>query len=115
MALLLSPASLVWVILMLATCISTWWLPKDAIPAEAAVAFILLIAAIKVRLVLNHFMELARAPLQWRLPFEAWVVVSTAVILGVYLQTAANSGAQVSQGREPPAMTPAVERSTESR
>jgi len=88
MRLLLNPATVVWAALMLATCISTWGLPKDALSPEAAVAAIMLIAAVKLRLVLNHFMELAHAPWEWRLPFEAWTAICTAAILGIYLHTA---------------------------
>lgn len=85
MALLFSPASVVWVILMLATATSTWWVSKDAATASTATVLIMVIAAIKVRLVLIHFMDLGHAPLRWRVLFEAWIVVCTAIILGVYL------------------------------
>ena len=73
--------SLVWAVLMLATCASTWWLKSGAATSMAATAAILVIAAVKVRLVMIHFMELKDAPLKWRLFFEAWVVVFSSVIL----------------------------------
>ena len=85
MALLLRPASLVWLVLMLATCITTWWLPKGTAATAATTVLILLIAAIKIRLVLMHFMELRHAPIRWRLLFEAWVVVVTIVLVSLYL------------------------------
>jgi heme/copper-type cytochrome/quinol oxidase subunit 4 len=89
MAILLKPVSLVWLVLMLATCVTTWGLSKDAFSPGVAVVTIFLIAAFKVRLVLRHFMELRHAPLAWRLVFEAWVVISTAAVLGIYLQSPA--------------------------
>ena len=81
-----SPASIVWVVLMLATCASTWWLSKDAISATTATVMIMVIAAIKVRLIMIHFMELGHAPMQWRLLFDGWIAVSTAIIVVVYLR-----------------------------
>lgn len=86
MELLRKPASIVWIVLMLATIITTWGLSKDAFAARFATISIMLIAAFKVRLVLLHFMELRHAPLPLRLVFEAWVLVVTAGIVGVYLQ-----------------------------
>jgi heme/copper-type cytochrome/quinol oxidase subunit 4 len=81
MALLFSPVSFVWMLLMLATCASTWWLKSGASTSMAATAAILVIAAVKVRLVIIHFMELKDAPWKWRAFFEAWVVVFPGVIL----------------------------------
>lgn len=89
MTLLRRPASLVWAALMLATVATTWWLSKDAFTAKLGTVAIFLIAACKLRLVLLHFMELRRAPLPWRLVFEAWVLVVTAAVLGIYLVTPA--------------------------
>jgi caa(3)-type oxidase subunit IV len=88
-SLLREPTSLVWMVLMLATVASTWWLSKDAFGAKTGTVAIFLVAAFKVRLVLLYFMELRRAPLPLRLVFEAWVLVCTGAILGLYLQTAA--------------------------
>ncbi len=88
MALLTKPATLVWLFLMAATCVTTWGLSKDQFTASVATLSIILIAAIKVRLVLLHFMELRHAPLPWRLLLEAWVLVVTGAIAGFYLHTA---------------------------
>ena len=89
MAILQKPVSLVWLVLMLATCVTTWWLSKDGVSPVVAAVSIFLIAAVKARLVLMHFMELKNAPLPWRLVFEAWVLISTAAVLGIYLQSPA--------------------------
>ena len=79
------PATVIWVALMLATCASTWWLSKDLVLPTVATVAIVLIAAVKIRLVLMHFMELRSAPLAWRLVFEIWLLVITGLILGFYL------------------------------
>ena len=80
-ALWLSPATFVWMVLMIATCASTWWLKSGASTSMLATAAILVIAAVKVRLVITHFMELKDAPIKWRLFFEAWVVVFPGIVL----------------------------------
>jgi len=76
----------VWLILVLATCASTWWLSSDGGAVVLASVAILAIAGIKVRLIMIHFMELGRAPWGWRLVFEVWVVVVVLAIQAVYLQ-----------------------------
>ncbi|WP_445187819.1 cytochrome C oxidase subunit IV family protein [Pseudonocardia sp. Cha107L01] len=86
-ALLRRPVSVVWIVLMVLTCISTWCLSKDAFSPLVATVGIFLIAAFKVCLVVLHFMELRHAPIPVRLAFEAWIVVATGVILGFYVAT----------------------------
>jgi heme/copper-type cytochrome/quinol oxidase subunit 4 len=83
-----TPASLVWLLLMAATCATTWWLAKESLSATIGTVSILVIAAIKARLVLLHFMELKHAPWLVRLLFEVWILIVTAAVLGIYLQTA---------------------------
>jgi heme/copper-type cytochrome/quinol oxidase subunit 4 len=79
------PATAIWAALMLATCASTWWLSKDLVMPTVATVAIVLVAAVKIRFVLMHFMELRTAPLAWRVVFEVWLVAATSVILGLYL------------------------------
>jgi heme/copper-type cytochrome/quinol oxidase subunit 4 len=86
-ALLRRPVSVVWMILMVLTCASTWMLSKDAFSPAVSTVGIFLIAAFKVRLIMLHFMELRGAPTAVRAVFEAWVLVATAVILGIYFAT----------------------------
>lgn len=81
------PATVVWLVLMLATVVTTWGLSKDAFSARFGTVAIMLIAAYKVRLVLLHFMELRHASLPLRLVFEAWVLLVTGGVIGVYLRT----------------------------
>ena len=86
MSILFKPASLVWAVLMFATCASTWWVSKNGISAATATTLVVLIAALKVRLILIHFMELGHAPLRWRLLFEGWNIACLGVILTLYFQ-----------------------------
>lgn len=85
MGLLKRPASLVWLLLMAATVLTTWVLSKDIVAAKIGTVSIVLVAAIKVRLVLLHFMELRDAPLPLRLVFEAWVLIVAVALIALYL------------------------------
>jgi heme/copper-type cytochrome/quinol oxidase subunit 4 len=85
MELLRKPVSIVWAALMLATCASTWLLSKNSVTPEVATVAIVLIAAVKVRLVIGYFMEVRRAPLALRLICDGWLLAVTGLILTVYL------------------------------
>ena len=52
---------------------------------EAATVAVVAVAFVKVRLVGLEFMELRSAPVPLRLLFEGWVVVTGAVLIGLYL------------------------------
>lgn len=80
-------ATRVWLLLMAATIVTTWVLTKDTFTARVATIAIVLIAAIKVRLVLLHFMELRHAPLPLRIVFEGWVLAVTGALLTLYVLT----------------------------
>jgi caa(3)-type oxidase subunit IV len=82
--LVLQPVTLVWAALVVATCAAWWWANAAAVPSFEATAIVMIIAAIKARLVILHFMDLKEAPRSWRFLFEGWVVLSTCVILGGY-------------------------------
>jgi heme/copper-type cytochrome/quinol oxidase subunit 4 len=83
--LLLKPVSIVWAALMLATCASTWLLSKNSVTPEVATVAIMLVAAVKVRLVIRYFMEVRRAPLALRFVCDGWLLAVTALIVTVYL------------------------------
>ena len=85
MELLRKPVSIVWAALMLATCASTWLFSKNSVTPEVATVAIMLVAAVKVRLVIKYFMEVRRAPLALRLVCDGWLLAVTAVIMTVYL------------------------------
>ena len=82
-----SQATAVWALLMAATIVS-YVLGEDhalGLSHEAASVTIIVIAVIKVRFVVRHFMEMKHAPLPLKLAFEAWgglVLLST---VGIYL------------------------------
>jgi heme/copper-type cytochrome/quinol oxidase subunit 4 len=84
--------TVVYVLLMVATCVSTWVLSKDAFSPTIAVVGIFLIAAVKVRFVMLDFMELRYAPMLLRVAFEGWIVLVTCLILGFWFATPAVSG-----------------------
>lgn len=77
----------VWLLLMAATIVTTWILTKETFTACVATIAIVLIAAIKVRLVLLHFMELREAPLSLRIVFEGWVLAVTGSLITLYVLT----------------------------
>ena len=52
---------------------------------EPASIEIVLIAAIKIRFVIGHFMEVRTAPLPLRMVTDVWLLTVTGMILGVYL------------------------------
>jgi heme/copper-type cytochrome/quinol oxidase subunit 4 len=83
--LLRKPVSIVWAALMLATCASTWLLSKNSVTPEVATVAIMVVAAVKVRLVIWRFMEVRRAPLALRLVCNGWLLAVTALIMTVYL------------------------------
>ena len=85
MELLRKPVTIVWAALMLATCASTWLLSKNSVTPEVATVAIMLIAGVKVRLVMRHFMEVRRAPLALQLVCDGWLLAVTALIVTVYL------------------------------
>lgn len=85
MVLLRKPVTVVWAALMLATCASTWLLSKNSVTPEVATVAIMLVAAVKVRLVIRYFMEVRRAPLALRLVCDGWLLAVTALIMTVYL------------------------------
>ena len=85
MELLRKPVTVVWAALMLATITSTWLLSNNSVTPEVATVAIMLIAALKVRVVIRHFMEVLRAPLALRFVCDGWLLAVTALILTVYL------------------------------
>jgi hypothetical protein len=89
MSVLRQRVTLVWLSLMLLTCVTTWGLSKDMFSPAVAVVGIFLIAALKVRYVVLDFMELRYAPTPVRVAFEAWPVIVAAMILGFWFGTPA--------------------------
>jgi len=72
-----------WLWLVLATG-AAFWLRVDGAIGLAAGFTTIAIAYLKGRLVVLDFMELRDAPRIWRGLFEAWLLLVSAIILGVY-------------------------------
>jgi heme/copper-type cytochrome/quinol oxidase subunit 4 len=89
MSLLRERVTLVWLGLVVLTCVTTWGLSKNLFTPAVAVVGIFLIAAMKVRYVILDFMELRNAPIPVRVAFEAWPVVVAVMILGFWFATGA--------------------------
>lgn len=79
----------VWALLSAIT-IGTWWLghASDA-PDESTRTIVTLaalaIAAVKVQLIVGHFMEVRRAPVWLRAATTGWLAALMALILVIYL------------------------------
>ena len=89
MSVLRERVTLVWLGLVVLTCVTTWGLSKNLFTSAVAVVGIFLIAAMKVRYVILDFMELRNAPIPVRVAFEAWPVVVAVMILGFWFATGA--------------------------
>jgi len=81
------PAILTWFVLVCASIATGLLIEDKGLSAPSAVCLILLIAVIKVRMIVLHYMELKHAPLRWRLVFELWPVVAASLILGLWFFT----------------------------
>lgn len=89
MAVLRERVTMVWLGLVVATCVTTWGLSKNLLTPTVAVNGIFLIAALKVRYVMLDFMELRHAPTPARAFFQAWIAVVVLMILGFWFATPA--------------------------
>jgi len=84
-----SKATPIWVLLFAATCVSRAVGPyhafRSGLSLRLASLAVMLIAMVKIRFVLIHFMELKRAPLIWRAIFEAWAAFLGIALAATYL------------------------------
>lgn len=80
----------VWAALSTVTVLS-WWLghhthgDAPAAPSAAVTFAVLALAFVKVRMILQHFMEVATAPSWLRRTTDSWLVALWAAVLAVYL------------------------------
>lgn len=84
----MKPATRAWILLLGlgfgTTTLATVPVPPYPAAAAAIAALILLLAWIKMRLILRHYLELARSP-TWRTAFD-WLLGAFAILLyGIYL------------------------------
>lgn len=76
----------VWIALI-AISLFTLFLAEDgqAWPPKIVTTGLLSMGFLKARLIILHFMEFADGPVWLRIAGEAWVAVTFAVVLGLYL------------------------------
>ena len=74
-----SVVDFVWVALCIAT-LASWWLAEHQSAERATVLVVLALAAVKVWLVVMHFMEVKAMPRTWQLAFQAWLSACTVMI-----------------------------------
>lgn len=79
--------SVVWAMLVAATCLS-WWMGNDASGSAREIRIIstalLVIAFVKVRFVISFFMEVREAGFFLRAIVDAWVFLVCAGLIGLY-------------------------------
>lgn len=78
------PVTIVWALLMAATCVS-WYLGDGHGTTRLVSVLVVLTGFAKVALIGEHFMELRTAPPQMRFVFLGWCVVVPTVLCGMYL------------------------------
>ena len=76
----------VWLLLMLSTAASTWWFSQPAFSPVPGTLAVMVIAAIKVGLVMSHFMELRGAPRPWQFAGALWLLATAGAVIGLYLR-----------------------------
>lgn len=73
----------IWLSLMFASLFS-WFVTEDADFAKWGTTVVILIAALKINLVISHFMELKWRPSPYRLILSVWLTGVTTIIIGGY-------------------------------
>lgn len=77
-------ALLVWLFLVFATLTSGWLTEHHNAAGQWTTAIVMLVAAVKGRAVILHFMEIKAAPLAWRIAFEVWMWAICALIVAFW-------------------------------
>lgn len=75
---------LAWLALMLATALSWSLGANHGVAHGSTAASIIILAFLKVHLVGRYFMDLRHAPAVLSRVFDAWVLGTTAIVLGFY-------------------------------
>jgi hypothetical protein len=78
------PVTIVWAVLMAATCVS-WYLGDGHGATKLVAVLVVLTGFAKVALIGEHFMELRTAPPQLRFGFLGWCALVPTVLCGIYL------------------------------
>lgn len=77
------PVPLVWAVLIGASLLG-FWLGEGHASARVAASTAIVLAALKIHLVFDHFMELRWHHRPLRLMLAVWLVVVTAILLAGY-------------------------------
>lgn len=77
--------AIVWLVLMLSTAASTWWFSMPMFKPTVSTVAVMVLTAVKVGLVMSHFMEMWNAPRVLQFVGAVWVVVTASVIIAFYL------------------------------
>lgn len=76
---------MVWLVLMVSTAASTWWFSRPIVAPTVSTLAVMVIAAVKVALVMSHFMELRGAPRAWQLAASVWVIGAAGTVIAFYV------------------------------
>ena len=80
-------AILVWLFLVVATLGSAWLAEHHSLAGRWTGAAVMLVAAVKGRAVILHFMELKGAPRAWRVAFELWIWLCPGLVAALWAIT----------------------------
>lgn len=79
-------ALVVWLVLMLSTAASAWGFSQPMFAPAVCTVAVMLISALKVGLVMSHFMELRDAPRAWQALGASWIAVAGGAVMFIYLR-----------------------------
>jgi hypothetical protein len=74
-----------WIALLLITVLSYVIADSADIARNIETAIVIAAAAVKGRIILIWFMGARSFPIKWRMFFDAWLLINTAVIIGFHL------------------------------
>lgn len=81
--------TVVWAILSAITIVSWFLAPAHghgvAVASTGITVAVLVLAVVKARLIIQHFMEVRTAPVWLKLATDGWLVVLFGAILAIYL------------------------------
>lgn len=83
--LLVRPAVLTWLFLVCATLATFWLAESHSLTVQWAVSIVMLIALLKARMIVLHYMAMKHAPRAWRIAFELWAGIVPLWILGFWV------------------------------
>ena len=80
---ILKSGGLVWLVLMALSLVNFVVGEDLGLHGHTEIAILMLIAFIKARLIIRHFMEVKDAPLPLRIAFDVWCVIAPVALVGV--------------------------------